>query len=494
MTRPLDPRARFPDREALAERIFSRYATIIDDADALFAALRRPLPQTLWANRLRISRERLAELLREDGLASTALPWWDQGLRLDAEARPGLHWGFFAGLFQVQEEVSMVPVTCLDPQPGDRVLDLCAAPGNKTAQIAVAMANRGTVVANDSSRGRIPAIRQTTKRLGLVNVSVTVRDGQGLHARAGGFDRVLVDAPCTCEGTFRKSRVPQIVADDVRQRTARIQQRLLTRAVSLTRPGGRIVYSTCTFSPEENEAVVDAVLRAHPGSLQVRPIRIPGLNHAPGLLHWGDQSFDPVLVGAARIWPHHNDSGGFFVVVLDKAATAPGPDEAAAFFRPAAAPDEWKQPFSERFGMSSAVWDGLQLVRRGGRHIHAISSDHQAPQAPAPDVLGLPMVRRKSLPLKPTTAAVLLLGHHASRNVVDLDAGQLGLYQRRETAVMEPDQLLRCSGPGHVIVRFRDQVIGLGQLIYDRETPTVWLHSFMPKAWGPVDAGSASGE
>jgi len=474
-----------------AHRAFGRYADIIPDWNAFEAALQRPLPVTLWTNSLRLQREQLQPLLAGAGLAAEPMHWNRLGLRLAPQARPGLHWGFFAGLYRIQEEVSMLPVGLLDPQPGERVLDLCAAPGNKTVQIALAMANTGTVVANDSKRGRIAAIRQSVKCLGLMNVAVTVRDGQGFDARAGAFDRVLVDAPCTCEGTFRKVGRPQVVEALQRERAAALQIRLLRSAVALTRTGGRIVYSTCTFSPEENEAVVDTLLRESEGALKLLPARVAGFQASPGLGRWQGREFHPDMPHCLRIWPHQQDTGGFFVAVLEK-QSGPVPDPDSPLFAP---PDEdrrWLQPFTERLGMPEEVFRHIRPVKRGNRHVHFLPPGHAFPQAPAPDLLGLPAVRRNSLPLKPTTAAILLLGRHATRNTVDLSANQSADYLRRADTGLVQDQLVNCTGPGYAVVRHQGMVLGLGQLIYHREDPGVHLKSLLPKAWVQDQAGMAN--
>lgn len=473
----------FPTRQALARLLVARYVDIVDEPEALVQALLRPLPATLWSNGLRLSRDALQALLERTGMDSTPMGWNAEGLRLGPEQRPGQHWGFMTGLFQVQEEVSMLPVRLLDPQPGERVLDLCAAPGNKTAQIAVAMRNTGTVVANDLSRGRISAIRQTLKRLGLMNVAITVKDGQSFPSRAGIFDRVLVDAPCTCEGTFRKVRVPQIVSDDFRERTARVQYRLLRKAVQLTRPGGRIVYSTCTFSPEENEAVVDTVLRECGGAVRLLPARIAGFAAGAGLPEWYGKAFHPQLELAMRVWPHQQDTGGFFIAVMEKAGegSVPGPGE--DYFQPPREDRTWLTPFLDRLGIPEEVFAAVEPVKRGNRHLHLVPADHRLPLAPAPDMLGLPAVRRKSLPLKPTTAAVLLYGHRASRNRVVLDDAQFAAFLRREDAAIRPEQLRHCTGPGYAVAWYRGHTVGLGQLIYERQAPQVRMRSLMPKAW-----------
>lgn len=483
-----------PGRENLARTLCTRYEHIIDDREALIAALQRPLPATLWANPRRLSRDALLTLLRADGLAAEPLAWSSLGVRLSADARPGRHWGFLAGLFQVQEEASMLPVMLLDPQPGERVLDLCAAPGNKTAQIALAMDNRGTVIANDLRKGRLAALRQTVKRLGLLNVAITAQDGQSVGARAGPFDRVLVDAPCSCEGTFRKVTHPTISTPAFRARQAVVQRRLLERAMRLTRPGGRLVYSTCTLAPEENEAVVNTLLHRYPGELRVVPVAVPGLCGSPGITEWDGSRFDPSVAGTLRLWPHHNDTGGFFVAMLERSADA-APIPEPRWFSPPAETREWLAPFTERFGIPESVFTGVIPVKRGNKHLHLVPEDHRYPQAPAPEMLGLPAIRRRSMPVKPTTAAAMLCGHAATRNVVALRTEQAQAYLDR-VPIERPDseQLTACTGPGYVVLRHRGHTLGLGQLIFDRATGEPHIASLVPKAWARDAATLATPE
>jgi 16S rRNA C967 or C1407 C5-methylase (RsmB/RsmF family) len=471
--------------------LVERYADLLEQPDALVEALLRPLPQTLWANRLRIAPAALGHLLTEAGAPAQPLAWWSDGLRLPAWSRPGRHWGFLAGLFQIQEEAAMLPVRLLDPQPGERVLDLCAAPGNKTAQIAVAMANRGTVHANDGQRGRLAPLRQSVRRLGLVNVLVTARDGQRLGSEVGVFDRILIDAPCTCEGTFRKVAAPVLPTDLEIARAASLQHGLLSRAMRQLRPGGRLVYATCTFAPEENEAVVDALLREFPDELRVLPMRMPGLASAPGVTRWRGRMFDPSLAGALRVWPHQTDSGGFFAVVLERAAAVRSVPVAPAHRVLSCVPTEdWQAAFVERFGIAPEALSGLRLVRWGKRHWRLVNHDLEVPERLQPEALGLPGVRRQSLPLRPTTAAVMLLGRHATRNCLRLDTAALVRYREREDLLMGVDApvLSACTGPGPVIVEHDGHPIGLAQLIYERERPLVRVRSLYPVAWKPAPA------
>ncbi|MFP4373652.1 MAG: RsmB/NOP family class I SAM-dependent RNA methyltransferase, partial [Spirochaetaceae bacterium] len=307
-------------------------------------ALRRPLPVCAWRNAARLSTEQFETWFREvePDVALERLPWFERGYRLWArgrrrpDPRPGNRLARALGLLHLQEEVSMVPAVLLDPRPGERVLDLCGAPGNKTALIASLMEDRGTVICNDTDRTRLQAGRPAWERLGLSCIAASSHDGGSFPGEPAAYDRVLVDAPCSGEGTSRRnvSALRPGPPGYYRMLHGR-QRRILTRAIELCRPGGRVVYSTCTYAPEENELVIADVLRevrrrGHAAAL--RPARIEGLDGGPGITAWEGAEPGTALAGelagelhhALRIWPHQNDSGGFFVAVLEKAGADAG--------------------------------------------------------------------------------------------------------------------------------------------------------------------------
>lgn len=303
----------------MAPHPFERYRAIVPEWGAFCDALSRPLPACLWTNVLRTTPERICQWLEEEGCRPEPLTWYRNAFRLPTGAKPGTLLPFRVGHVHIQEEVSMIPPLLLAALPGERVLDMCAAPGNKTAQVAVGMRNRGTVVANDRSKGRLHVLRRAMARLGILNVTTTVADAARFPDRGDSYDRVLVDAPCSCEGTSRKH--PHMALDCSAEHGCRmggIQKAILRRAVALSRPGGRIVYSTCTYAPEENEAVVNAVLNEWEGTVRLLPACIGGLTTSPGLTSWCGEAYDPSLAHCLRVWPHQNDSGGFFVAVLEK--------------------------------------------------------------------------------------------------------------------------------------------------------------------------------
>lgn len=467
---------------------FTRYQPIISDWCAFFDALARPLPTCIWANSLRITPAGLADVLRRDGIDFEPLAWLPGAFRLPPHFQPSRHWGYLAGLYHVQEEVSLLPATLLNPQPGERVLDLCAAPGGKTAQISVMMAQQGTVVANDIDLNRMRAVRHAVERLGLINISTTVSNGANYPKAAGQFDRVLVDAPCSCEGTTRKHSSGMNGAGvAVSLKLSGVQRALLRKAVQLCRPGGRIVYATCTYAPEENEQVVDAILReSGDAALRLLPVQLPNFAAEPGLTEWDGQPLHPSLRHALRVWPHLNDTGGFFVAVLEKPGdAAPAQDPAPpASFPPLSA--GLLAEITGRFGLSPDAAAAMPY-QQGRRRAYLVNKAHQPPAHPAPDATGLLLAKTAVKYPKLSTAAAMLLGHAATRNFIDVDAAQAGAYLNRQQFAVTAVQTAACQGQGYVLVRHQGFTLGVGVFF----PPQGLVASLFPKAWSP---GSGSDE
>ena len=237
--------------------------------------------------------------------AGAPVPWEPEGFYYDPETRPGLHVYHEAGVYYLQEASAMAPVALLDPKPGERVCDLCAAPGGKTTQIAGRMLGQGFLVCNEINPKRAKILSRNIERMGVANALVTNEHPQTLASRFPGFfDRVLVDAPCSGEGMFRKEEAA--VTDwsqETVQMCARRQREILDSAARLVRPGGRLVYSTCTFAPEEDEETVAAFLEAHP-EFTPEPVEAP----------W----FVPGENASYRMWPHKLLGEGHFAAVLRK--------------------------------------------------------------------------------------------------------------------------------------------------------------------------------
>lgn len=472
----------------------ARYAALTDDPHAFAEALDRPLERFIWTHTLRIGPDRLRSLLERAGFGPAPLPWDPTAFRVTGNPDGlGSHWTYLAGLFHIQEASSMIPVRLLPLQPGNRVLDLCAAPGGKTAQAAVAMENRGTVVANDLVGARLRPLRMNLDRMGLMNVTVTCHDGVNLPKSAGTFDHVLADVPCSCEGTSRKN--PGILSrpgTDV-IRPERKQKLLLRQAIRRCRPGGRVVYSTCTYAPEENEAVVGEVLAEWPDLVRLVPAELPGFHASPGVTAWEGRTFPQSLRHCLRIWPHLNDTGGFFVAVLEKRADRPAnggmdrgepprvdapefPGQKEKFHQFPAADDGGLREFlTDRFGLPASALADAVLLEKPEIQLFSVARDHRPPLLPD-RLIGLPILHLKGRVPKMTTAGAVALGRMATRNVMDVRADQRARYVGRRTFEADSEQREKLDG-GWVIVRYEGFPLGLG--LFRKDSGMV--ESFFPK-------------
>jgi len=293
-----------------------RYEAIIPAFRDFLRCLTRPLPKTVRINTLKASLEDVLASLEERGISFESLGWYEHGIKLYGVDRPGNLLEYFLGFIHPQEEVSMIPPLLMELEPGQLVLDLCAAPGSKATQIAQLLANTGHIVANDVSAERLKLLRDNYERLGVLNMGITAYDGRKFPLVCH-FDAVLVDAPCSCEGVARKDpSVLRSLSPRLYWRMHRLQRALLLRAIELVKPGGVVIYSTCTFAPEENELVVDYVLKRLGNSLEIEPLELEGIKYEPGLTEWADRELEPDLAYCARFYPHLNDTGGLFVAKL----------------------------------------------------------------------------------------------------------------------------------------------------------------------------------
>ena len=360
------------------------------------------------------------------------VPWAAHGYYYDPAARPGLHPWHDAGVYYLQEPSAMAPAALLDPQPGERVLDLCAAPGGKSTQLARAMEGRGILVCNEISPKRAKILSGNVERLGIANALVLNETPERLAERLPGwFDRVLVDAPCSGEGMFRKEEAALTDwSEDTVAMCAARQKSILEAAAKLLRPGGRLVYSTCTFAPEENEGAVEAFLKNHP---DFRPEAVEAPRFSPGLTG---------TPGMYRLWPHRLRGEGQFAAVLRRADGPEAPE--ITLQAPEALPPESRDLLSQlpplpdggavRFGQTLYLLPPGTPELRGARVLRA----------------GLELGQLKKGRFEPAHALALWLP--AAENAVDYpaDSPEIARFLRGETLPTEQRGwiLVRVDGYG----------------------------------------------
>ena len=244
------------------------------------------------------------------------VPWEPNGFYYQPGERPGLHPWHEAGVYYLQEPSAMAPAPLLEAQPGEFVLDLCAAPGGKSTQLAAAMDGRGLLVCNEYSPKRAKILSQNMERMGVANALVLNETPAALAASFPGcFDRILVDAPCSGEGMFRKeaAALEDWSRENIRQ-CAQRQLEILRCASTMLRPGGRLVYSTCTFAPEEDEGLISAFLKESP-AFSLLKMDAPWFAQGSSRLV---ENPAPELERCLRLWPHLLRGEGHFAAVLQK--------------------------------------------------------------------------------------------------------------------------------------------------------------------------------
>lgn len=267
----------------------------------------------LRVNTLKISVE---EFLKISPFKLDPVPWTRDGFYYTEGENPGKHPYYHAGLYYIQEPSAMLPGAVLDAQPGERVLDLCAAPGGKTVQIAAGMRNKGLLVANDISSDRVKALVKNIELCGVRNAVVTNESPEKLAVNfAGFFDKILVDAPCSGEGMFRKDEEAARSWEKFKcEKCSCMQWDILQNVDKMLKPGGCLVYSTCTFAPEEDEKMIASFLDKYKDYETVEISSTAGIER--GRPEWADGS--EKLAATVRLWPHKLKGEGHFVAKLRK--------------------------------------------------------------------------------------------------------------------------------------------------------------------------------
>ena len=267
----------------------------------------------LRVNTLKLSAEEFEEMSK---FHLRKIPWISNGFYYEEGDAPGRHPHYLAGLYYLQEPSAMTPASRLPIEPGDRVLDLCAAPGGKATELGERLRGEGVLVANDISNSRAKALLRNIEMAGIKNAFVTNEIPAKLARKfTGYFDKILVDAPCSGEGMFRKDEGAAKAWDvNKPEECARLQRGILESAVSMLKPGGYLLYSTCTFAPQENEGVVAWLIETYP------EMKLQDMENWEGFSQgnpdWGNQ--DEELRKCIRIWPHRMKGEGHFLALFKK--------------------------------------------------------------------------------------------------------------------------------------------------------------------------------
>ncbi len=313
----------YQKQQTLFERTMRALGATEDEAKRLLSIGRQ---QSIRINTLRAEVDGTLRSLRSIGVDAHTIPWMDNGVYVDGNLTAARDSTLAdEGKIYIQNAASWLPVLALNPQPGQTILDMCAAPGGKTSHIAQAVRNQAVIYANDNSRPRLHKLQGNLSRLGVENVTFTLHDATRISSQfdVEYFDKILLDAPCSGEGMMTLDNRKDFESWSVAhiKRLQQLQKKLIVQAWRLLKPGGTLVYSTCTMAPEENEAVIDYLLR-HNDDVKVEALSELGdalTNKAAPVLSWNDKQFDERISRALRLIPSPQVEA-FFVIKLTKMA------------------------------------------------------------------------------------------------------------------------------------------------------------------------------
>jgi len=270
--------------------------------------------KALRVNTLKAEASVIVKRLQQKHVTLEKIPFVAHGYHYEAGFSLGATPEYLQGYYYLQGAASQAVAEVLDPQPGETILDMAAAPGSKATHIAMLMQNTGTLVCLDSNTQRLAALRNNCERLLVKNAVLLKKDGRFARDLAMQFDRVLLDAPCSgnfCseEGWFEKRNLTDI------QQNGRVQRELLKAAHDVLKTGGVLVYSTCSLEPEEDELVINWLLEKY-ADLELVELTLSVGD--PGITEWDHQTLNPSLAKTRRFWPHKTSTEGFFVAKLRK--------------------------------------------------------------------------------------------------------------------------------------------------------------------------------
>ncbi len=437
------------------EKLYSRYQKIIDDYDDFIDYLKKPLKKSFRLNTLKAKKNDILRMVID--LKAQPLSFYNDGYTTDQRISLGNHIAHNLGLIYAQEVASMLPVVLLDPKPDEYVLDVCASPGSKSTQIAQAMKNSGFLLINEISRNRIAGLVHNVKRCGLLNEVIINIPGQRLgRVLPDYFDRVLIDAPCSAEGTIRRSKAVLFHwgLKNIK-RMSKIQKGLIVSGFNTLRSGGLMVYSTCTIAPEENEVVVNYLLEKH-AQADLLPVEFPGFKSRPGISNWEGEHFDKRIKNCVRILPQDNDTAPFFVALISKRGFRRPRTE---FLGRVEFYENIPKLLFHRFGIKQDSLRNYALFRDKDMYFLATNQSYLFREL-KPIRKGLELGKVYEQDLKPDNDFIQIFGNNASNNVYSIKDHELKGFLKGE--IIKTGQHPGLNN-GFIIINYKGLPIGIGR-------------------------------
>ncbi len=300
----------------IPEEFREKFAKLmVQESHEFFTFCSKKQPKSIWVNSLKIEPSALAKILSEKGWVMKNL-FHENAFQISNVQKPGQTEEFKKGLFNLQEKASMLPALVLNPTEKESVLDAAAAPGNKTLQLSCLMQGKGRIIALDKNTQRTKSLFFNVKKFGMKNVKVLAKDLLSTK-KTGVFDKALLDAPCSSEGLVRKDfNALRHWSQKLVISKSRLQKKMILRAFDLLKKEGILVYSTCSLSPEENEEVIDFLIKRR--NCEIMHLELKGVKTRQGFTKYNNKAFDQQTLLCSRLYPQDNDTQAFFIAKIKK--------------------------------------------------------------------------------------------------------------------------------------------------------------------------------
>ena len=474
-----------PSNGRLADSL-QRFSGILpgEDIQALLALQEEPLPTGIRINPLkRHPQQAIRDLSARYGWQADPIPFCKNAWTLhNVEQPPGTTIEHRLGQYYLQDAASMVPVSLFNfDDANPLILDMAASPGGKTTHLVDHTLDKGFIIANDASNSRIPALRAVLASWGTINQVVTSYPGEVIGSWfPETFDGILLDAPCSMENLRPTASRP--LRETTRSERLRLQERqveLLESGLAALKVGGQLVYATCSLAPEEDEAVINALLERYPDVFDIVDVADKFSFSAPGLNHYADIDFHPTLGHTLRLWPHLTGMSGFFCALLTKTQSMPTPK---------ASPPQRDfiltglQPIDP--GLGDQVFD--QIQDNYGINLRKVLESHQAelyrrydqlflmPQrylshfARLPfEYIGMPLGIWREDSLEPSHELISRFGHQFTRGILCINDDQVNQWISGRD-IRHPDTSLTAQGQFLMVTDSTERNLGMGKLLPKR--------------------------
>lgn len=389
-------------------------------------------PKAIRINTLKSSPAQMAGRLKQWKVDFDFTPFHKNGIILHEDSLPLSHTlEFFKGFFQYQGLSSQIPALALNPLPGQRVLDMAAAPGSKSTQLAALMENKGLLILNDAVRSRLQALNSNVQKAGAINQLITYLPAERFgNLFPNFFDKILLDAPCTALGTLCNSaEVASWWSLQKLDKLSSLQQVLLISAYKALKPGGELVYSTCSIAPEENEMAVQKLIDKY--HLKILPIdNIPGIDFLPGISRYGSRKLHPDMNLTLRVAPHIHNMEGFFIARLQKteeyktSGLIPGATLRETLSADDAAVSSSLKSISDYWEIEQKIWQDYRFIPTKNR-IWIVNKFIESLPEEGFTSAGLLLAEKKLNSWKLFNQSVQFLGNRIQQRRISLDVNDL---------------------------------------------------------------------